>query len=149
MTEERVYYFCNAEGLVAFDFGDGSTTFLSPSNTDSYEWRDYQAWLEAGNCTVPYTPAIGKTQDLAEAKVLATSSVRATAYSLLQPTDWVVVREMESGVTAPADITAYRTAVRAAADEKVATIEGKQKLETLSTYLRSDEFAAWPDAPSA
>lgn len=107
-------------------------------------------WLVAGGELTPAPPpVIGNIQDLAEAKTVAVDYVRSEAYSKLQPTDWAVVREMESGVSAPAEITTYRTAVRAAANEKVTTIESKTKLSTLATYLRSDEFAAWPDAPSA
>lgn len=104
-------------------------------------------WLVAGGELTPAPPpVIGNIQDLAEAKTVAVDYVRSEAYSKLQSTDWVVVREMESGVPVPADIAAYRTAVRAAANEKVTAIKSKTRLSALSTYLRSDEFAAWPDA---
>lgn len=122
--------------------------FIPPDPANS-DYQAYLAWCEEGNTPLPAPdPIIGDITDLPEAKKVASEYVRSKAYTLLQPTDWVVVREMESGVPAPADITAYRTAVRAAADEKVSTIEGKQKIETLTAYLGSDEFTAWPDAPS-
>ena len=51
---------------------------------------------------------------------------------------------METGVPSPEPIANYRPAVRTAADEKVATIESADDIDALTTYLRSDEFAAWP-----
>lgn len=92
--------------------------------------------------TLNYAQLIDGIDDLAKAKEAAAAGTREKAYSLLLPTDWVVTREMETGTPAPADITAYRTAVRTASADKVATIEGKQKLSTLADYLRSEEFTS-------
>lgn len=117
-----------------------------PSNSD---YQAYLAWREEGNTPLPAPdPIIGDITDLPEAKKVASEYVRSKAYSLLQPTDWVVVREMESGVPAPADITAYRAAVRTASADKVTTIESAGDLDDLTAYLRSDEFAAWPEPPT-
>lgn len=126
---------------------DGIVIPPDPANRD---YSEYLEWVAAGNEPLPAPPpVIGNIQDLAEAKKVASDNVRIRAYYFLQPTDWVVTREMETGVAAPADITAYRTAVRSAAADKVATIEGKQKLSTLADYLRSEEFTSWPEPPTA
>lgn len=110
-----------------------------------------KAWEASGNVVEEYQrPAITDfIKDLATAKHEASLIVQASAYSLLSPTDWVVTREMETGAPAPADITAYRAAVRSTANDKIAAIESAGDLDDLTTYLRSDEFAAWPESPTA
>lgn len=119
-----------------------------PANTD---YQTFLAWVAEGNEPLPYvapTPIDG-IENLAEAKKISSDSVRATAYSKLQPTDWVVTREVETGVAAPADITAYRTAIRTASTDKITTIESQGELSNLADYLRSEDFAAWPEAPAS
>jgi len=133
---------------VHWDSGRSAAVPNDPRNRD---YAEVLAWIDEGNEPAPWAAPtiVDHAKDLTEGKKLATAQVQYTAYNLLLPTDWVVTREMETGVSAPAETTAYRTAVRAAADEKVGTIEGKQKLETLTTYLRSEEFTSWPEPPTA
>lgn len=123
------------------------------AEADDPDYQMYLLLLSEGKVqeAKPYTDptVIDGITDLAQAKTVASDSVRSEAYSRLLPTDWVVTREMETGTPAPADTTAYRVAVRSAADEKVSVIQSKSKLSTLQTYLRSAEFAAWPEAPAS
>jgi len=53
----------------------------------------------------------------------AIAQVKATAGSLLQPTDWMVTRKAETGTEIPSSVADYRTAVRTASG----TIEAKIK----------------------
>ena len=119
----------------------------APGNRD---YAEYLEWLAEGNEPLPYIPptVIDGVDDLATAKGIASDSVRTDAYTKLQPTDWVVVREMETGVASPEPITTYRTAIRDVSAEKISTIESKTNIETLATYLRSEEFASWPEPPT-
>ena len=133
---------------VALTREDGTKAFIPACHSNS----DYQAflkWCEEGNEPLPYVAptVIDGVEDLATAKEIASNSVRSTAYSKLQPTDWVVVREMETGVVAPEETTLYRSSVRDASAAKISTIEEKQEIETLAAYLRSEEFASWPESP--
>jgi len=123
---------------------DGMIIPPDPGNSD---YQRYLEWLDDGNTPEPYTPVIGGVDDLIEAKKIAGDFVRSTAYSKLQPTDWIVVREMETGVIAPEETTLYRSSVRDASAAKISTIEEKQEIETLAAYLRSEEFASWPEPP--
>ena len=50
-------------------------------------------------------------------------TLKAQANGLLEPTDWLVVRKMETGEDMPADVIAYRQAVRTASN----AIEAKVK----------------------
>ena len=56
-------------------------------------------------------------------KTNAVAQVKATAGSLLQPTDWMVTRKAETGTEIPSSVADYRTAVRTASG----TIEAKIK----------------------
>lgn len=131
------------------DTGFEGRTFI-PTNISSSFYTDYLNWVALGNEAAPYIAPtiIDGIEDLTTAKEAASNFVRTTAYSKLQPTDWVVVREMETGVAASEEITTYRAAVRTTSAEKVTMIEASDSIEDLQTYLRSDEFAAWPTPPA-
>ena len=46
------YQLC-ANGMVALSIEEGVTMFLPAENNGTPEWREYQAWLEAGNTPEP------------------------------------------------------------------------------------------------
>ena len=56
----------------------------------------------------------------------------------------MVIREIETNVSVPDEITTYRAAVRAEANAKTTKIDSKAKLSTLQTYVTSEEFETWP-----
>jgi hypothetical protein len=68
----------------------------------------------------------------------AIATVKAQAGGLLAPTDWMVVRSAENGTDIPADVLAYRAAVRAASG----TIEA-----AITAVTTLDAFMALYDAP--
>ena len=58
----------------------------------------------------------GNPKDLDFIKANLVSQVKTTAASLLSPTDWKIVRFIETALPVGAEITAYREAVRAASN---------------------------------
>jgi len=68
----------------------------------------------------------------------AIATVKAQAGGLLAPTDWMVVRSAENGTDIPADVLAYRAAVRAASG----TIEA-----AITAVTTLDAFIALYDVP--
>ena len=68
----------------------------------------------------------------------AIGQVKTTAGSLLSATDWYVTRKSESGDEIPADVSAYRAAVRNASDTIEAVIEA---------CTAHDQFVALYDVP--
>ena len=58
----------------------------------------------------------GNPKDLDVIKANLVSQVKATAASLLFPTDWKIVRFIETALPVGAEITAYRESVRAASN---------------------------------
>lgn len=71
-------------------------------------------------------------------KSQAIATVKAQAGGLLAPTDWMVVRSAENGTDIPADVLAYRAAVRAASG----TIEA-----AITAVATLDAFIALYDVP--
>ena len=44
-------------GSIKRELENGTTLFLPPENNGTPEWREYQAWLDAGNTPLPAPPA--------------------------------------------------------------------------------------------
>lgn len=67
------------------------------------------------------------------------AQVKQTAGSLLAGTDWYVVRKADIGTDIPADVTAYRAAVRAESDRLEAAISAVDNVPALIAVT-----ANWP-----
>lgn len=74
---------------------------------------------------------------------------RATANSLLQPTDWMIIREADNGTPADTAIKGWRESVRLACGEKIASIQGTADTAALVSYLTGSEYPVWPTATPA
>ncbi|NBS70529.1 hypothetical protein EBT31_16690 [bacterium] len=79
------------------------------------------------------------------------SQTRTTANTLLQPSDWMVIREADNGAEVPLEVKAYRQLVREKCGEKVAAIEATTSTDELAAYITGAEYSAWsePEAPAA
>ena len=64
----------------------------------------YYGWNSDGDALLP--------KPLAGLQSRKVSDAKSTSASMLSPTDWYVVRKTETNTAIPAEITAYRTAVR-------------------------------------
>ena len=70
----------------------------------SFDSFYYWGWNSDGDALLPKPVANLKTSLISQAKEISSS--------LLAPTDWYIIRKTETDVEVPAEITAYRTAVR-------------------------------------
>jgi hypothetical protein len=81
-------------------------------------------------------------------KTIEKNQIKAQAGGLLQFTDWYVVRKAETGTEIPADVVAYRIAVRAKSNEMETAIDGAasvEALEALFTYtIGANEVSSRP-----
>lgn len=94
-------------------------------------------------------------------KTVCKETIDNLAYTYLQPNDWLVVRNQESGTAIPSDWSTYRTNVRSTASTMKGLVDGVSDvdaLETLYTYVNegTDEnpdmvrpLGEWPTAPSS
>ena len=69
-----------------------------------------------------YYWSAGNPKDLDVIKANLISQIKATAASLLAPTDWKVIRFIESAAPIGADVTDYRTSVRTASNANEAAV---------------------------
>ena len=81
-------------------------------------------------------------KDLDQLKKQQKDQTNATAYSLLLPTDWMVIKALETQTTAPADWSAWRAAVRTTANDSRTAIDACTTVEELAA-LTTD----WPKNP--
>jgi len=85
-------------------------------------------------------------KDLDGLKSTWTAQMKQTAYTLLLPSDWMVVRKVENGTDVPADWTSYREAVRLKSAEVVAAIKAAVDLDAFIAVVTSVDWPASPDS---
>lgn len=78
-----------------------------------------------------------------------TTLVKSQAYSILQPTDWMVVRQVEDSVPIPTEWQEWRRAVRLESSTKIAAIEACGTYEELHEYMNSEAYSTWPTSPDS
>lgn len=73
-----------------------------------------------------------------------TQQTRHTANTLLQPTDWIIIREADNSTPADPDLKAWREAIRLAAGEKNTAIESTADTNALAAYITGADYSMWP-----
>lgn len=91
----------------------------------------------------------GLPKDHAQLVEQWTQQTRATAGTLLVPTDWMVIRETDNGTVVPEEWRAWREAIRVATGEKVTAIEATLDTEELAAYITGADYPTWPRDPSS
>ena len=81
-------------------------------------------------------------KDLTALKAEWSKKVNETAYSLLASTDWYVVRKAEGGADIPADVSAYRASVRAAANSNQSALNNAADFDT---FIQTVTAMTWPE----
>jgi hypothetical protein len=78
-----------------------------------------------------------------------TQQTRITAGTLIQPTDWMVIREQDNGTAVPESVKALREDIRLATGQKNAAIEATANTAELAAYITGTEYPVWPsDSPA-
>ena len=73
-----------------------------------------------------------------------TDQTRTTANTLLTPTDWTVVRELDNGTPMSSGIKQWRQEVRTSCEAKVVVIAGTLDTPELASYITGPEYPVWP-----
>lgn len=83
-------------------------------------------------------------KDLDSLKTTWAAQMRQTAWSMLMPSDWMVVRKQEDGTAIPQEWTDYRAAVRTAAQTAVSNLEAAADIDA---FISSVTSVQWPVSP--
>lgn len=87
-------------------------------------------------------------KDHAELVEQWSTQTRTAANTLLTPTDWMVVREMDNGTPMSDAYRDWRQSVRGASEAKVAAIKATSTTTELATYITGAVYPTWPSDPS-
>lgn len=109
----------------------------SPAN-DQYYW--VSETLDKATLTYVNTP-----KNLTDVKSNALSTINNTAYTILQPSDWMVVKSVETSTPINPDWNSYRASVRATADQTRTAVTAAQDVDAVATIMGA---IAWPKSPS-
>ena len=78
-----------------------------------------------------------------------TQQTRTTANTLLQPTDWIIIREADNGKAADPLLKTWREDIRLATGVKVTAIAATLDTAELAAYITGTEYPIWPVDPYA
>jgi hypothetical protein len=78
-----------------------------------------------------------------------TQQTRHTANTLLQPTDWIIIREADNGAPADPLIKTWREDIRLATGTKIDAIAATADTAELAAYISGADYPAWPADPYA
>ncbi|RPJ31965.1 MAG: hypothetical protein EHM17_14525 [Verrucomicrobiaceae bacterium] len=67
-----------------------------------------------------------------------------TAYTLLFPTDWMIVREFDDGTPADADTKTWRQLIRTTCANKNDSIEATTDTDELAQFITGPLYPVWP-----
>jgi hypothetical protein len=109
----------------------------SPAS-DVYYW--VSSILDKATLTYTNTP-----KDLTSVKSGALSTINSTAYTILQPSDWMVVKATETSTPINPDWNTYRANVRSTADQTRTAVTAAQDVDAVATIMGA---IVWPKSPS-
>ena len=76
-----------------------------------------------------------------------TVQTRTTAGTLLQPTDWIIIREADNGKVPDPAIKTWREDIRLAAGTKIQAVTATTDTDELAAYITGADYPVWPIDP--
>ena len=109
----------------------------SPAN-QQYYWVSQ----ELNGATLTY---INNPKDLDTCKTNAVSQLRNTAYTMLLPTDWMVVKSVETSTPIPVDWNTWRASIRTTCENAITEVNACADVDALATVISS---VVWNKSPA-
>jgi hypothetical protein len=111
---------------------------------DQFYWVSQNApVISATEVTINYTAT---PKDITQLKSQMTSQVNQSAYTILLPSDWMVVKAIETSGTVEPSWNTWRQTIRTQAADGVAVIDACTTVDELAT-LPSISWAVDPNSP--
>jgi hypothetical protein len=111
---------------------------------DQYYWVSEDAPVynsEMNQVDINYT---NTPKDLTGVKTSSVQQVNSTAYSILLPTDWMVVKAVETSTTVPANWNTWRESIRTTAADTTTAIDSAADVDAVATIMQN---IVWPKDP--
>jgi len=115
-----------------------------PQLNDQYYWVTQDQPVYNAETNEVYIGFTCVAKDLDQTKANCINQVNSTAYSILLPTDWMVVKSFETGSTIPADWNTWRQSVRTTAQDTVTTINSSSDVAAVELVMNN---LVWPPSP--
>lgn len=112
----------------------------SPAN-DQYYWVS----TELNEATLTY---VNTPKDLDTVKSNSISQINQTAYSILLPSDWMVVKSVETGTQVPANWNTWRESIRTTADTSRTAVAAATDVDEVQTIMGSITWQPDPNQPT-
>lgn len=112
----------------------------SPAS-DVYYWVSTE--LNEASLTYINTP-----KDLDTVKSNAVSQINQTAYSLLLPSDWMVVKSVETNTPMSTNWNTWRQSIRTTADTSRTAVAGAVDVEEVQTIMSNITWSPDPNQPT-
>jgi len=109
----------------------------SPAN-QQYYWVSQ----EINGATLTY---INNPKDLDTCKTNAVSQLRTTAYTMLLPNDWMVVKSVETSTPIPSDWNTWRASIRTTCENAITAVNACADVDALATVISS---VVWNKSPA-
>ena len=119
------------------ELGLQEVTVVGERKDDRYYWVSES--LNGAVLTITSTP-----KDLETVRKICIDGIRASAYSILLPSDWLVTRKQENGKEIPADWSIFRENVRLEAERCVTEAEAATTVDEIAAIVPN-----WPTDPNA
>jgi hypothetical protein len=113
----------------------------SPAS-DVYYWVSIE--LDKASLTYVNTP-----KDLTTVKSNSLSQINNTAYTILQPSDWMVVKAFETSTPINPDWNTWRASIRATADSTRTAVTAASDVDAVATIMGNIQWAKSPSTVAA
>ena len=137
--------------LEAIGIYEATIDYTNLKDNDYYNNTAITYAYASGAVTGTYGTATAR--DLATLKTSHKEKINREAYSNLQDSDWLVIREAEGGTAVPSAWTTYRAAVRTKSGDMETLIDAAADVDALAAlYVESGDpltrpIGEWPSKP--